>query len=58
MLAKPAPEAESLETPRRPVAWDEAERVKLRRDAKASNNEIVLKPCERRDGYMLKANLR
>jgi hypothetical protein len=58
LLAKPAPEAESLETPRRPVAWDEAERVKLRRDAKASNNEIVLKPCERRDDYALKANLR
>ncbi len=58
LVAKPAPEAESLVTPRRPIAWNEAERVKLRRDAKASNSEIVLKPCERRDGYTLKANLR
>jgi hypothetical protein len=58
LLAKPAPEAESLETPRRPVAWGEAVRAKLRRDAKASNNEIELKPCERLDDYVLKVNLR
>jgi hypothetical protein len=58
LVAKPAPETESLETPRRPIAWGEAERVKLRRDAKVSNSEIALKPCERRDGYTLKANLR
>jgi hypothetical protein len=53
LLAKPAPEAESIENPSRPVAWDEAERLKLRREAKASKNEIKLGRCERRKDHTL-----
>jgi Carboxypeptidase regulatory-like domain len=56
LLARPAPAAESVEIPSRPVAWNEAERIKLRRDAK--KNEIELKPCQRLDDYALKTSLR
>jgi hypothetical protein len=55
LLAKPAPEAESVES--RPSAWHEGERLKLRRDTKAAMREIELKPCQRLDGYELKVNL-
>src|SRR5215813_7147401 len=55
-LARPAPETESVEIQSRPVAWDEAERIKLRRDAK--KNEVELKPCQRLDDYTLMAPLR
>jgi hypothetical protein len=56
LLARPAPDAESVEIQSKPVAWDGAERVKLRRDAKKS--EIELKPCQRLDDYALKSPLR
>jgi len=55
-LARPAPETESVEIQSRPVAWDEGERIKLRRDTK--KGEIELKPCQRLDDYALKAPLR
>ncbi len=54
LFARPAPEADPVETQSRPLAWDEGERVKLRRDAKKV--EIELKPCQRIDDYALKVN--
>ena len=54
LLARPAPEADPIETQSRPLAWDECERVKLRRDAKKV--EIELKSCQRIDDYALKVN--
>ncbi len=56
LLARPAPASESDEIQSRSVAWNEAERIKLRRDAKRS--EIELKPCQRLDDFALKAPLR
>ncbi|HKQ75567.1 MAG TPA: carboxypeptidase-like regulatory domain-containing protein [Blastocatellia bacterium] len=55
LLARLAPSFESDEIQTRPVAWDESQRVKLRRDAK--KNEIELKPCQRLDDFALKAPL-
>jgi hypothetical protein len=37
-----------------PVAWDAAERAKLRREAAAAKNEIELKPCQRVKDYILR----
>jgi hypothetical protein len=37
-----------------PVAWESAERVKLREEAEAKKNEIELKPCQRAADYTLK----
>jgi hypothetical protein len=37
-----------------PVAWDAAERAKLRREAAAATNEIELKPCQRVKDYVLR----
>jgi hypothetical protein len=54
LLARPAPETDPVETRSRPLAWDEGERVKLRRDEKKV--EIELKPCQRIDDYALKVN--
>lgn len=56
LLARPAPEMDSVEIQSKPVAWDEGERAKMRREAKKI--EIELKPCQRLDGYALKAPFR
>jgi carboxypeptidase family protein len=42
-----APEKEANDDQARPLAWDAAERSKLRREAAAAKNEIELKVCER-----------
>jgi hypothetical protein len=42
-----APEKEANDNQARPIAWDAAERMKLRREAEAAKNEIELKVCER-----------
>lgn len=56
LLTRQAPATESVDIQSRPVAWDDAERIKLRRDTK--KNEIELKPCQRLDDYALKTSLR
>ena len=45
--ARAVPEDESDEKPAKPVAWDAVERAKLRREAEAANNTLVLTPCQR-----------
>jgi Carboxypeptidase regulatory-like domain len=52
MFAQPLPEGESAETPRNPVAWDAAERAKLRRVA--TKNVIELQPCQQMSDYVLR----
>lgn len=42
-----APEKEANDDQDRPLAWDAAERMKLRREAEAAKNEIELKVCGR-----------
>lgn len=57
LLARPARVANPTEAVRsHPVAWDEGERLKLHRDAKAANIEVELKPCQRLEGQELKLN--
>jgi Carboxypeptidase regulatory-like domain len=47
-------ESESLDMPVRPVAWDTAERAKLRKEAEAAKVEIELKACQRVSDFELK----
>ena len=47
LLARAIPDSESDDKPPRPLAWDSAERAKLRRDAEAVNVTIELQPCQR-----------
>lgn len=49
LLARPAAEIAD-----RPLAWDAAERAKLRREAEAAKNEVDLKPCDRVTGYEIR----
>ncbi len=55
VLARPAPEVGTEEQQSKPLAWDQNERLKMRRDARKV--EIELKPCQRIDEYALKVNL-
>ena len=55
LLARQAPEAETEEHQSKPVAWDQNERLKLRRNARKV--EIELKPCQRIADYEMKVNL-
>ena len=38
----------------RPAAFDATERLKLRKDAEAANNELELKPCQRVKDHVLR----
>lgn len=54
LLARAVPDDESDEKPAKPVAWDATERAKLRREAEAAKNEIVLTTCQRVKEFALK----
>lgn len=45
---------EEKEIYRRPVAWDDAARAKLRKDAEAANQTVELAPCKRINEFILK----
>jgi hypothetical protein len=47
LLARAVPDDESDEKPAPPVAWEADARAKLRRDAEAANNVLVLTTCQR-----------
>jgi len=51
LLARPLPEADSVEVEPRPAAWDAVERVKLLREA--GNDVIELRPCQGVTDYVL-----
>lgn len=53
VLARVEPPSDPDTSPR-PVAWDTAARVKLRREAEAANTIIELKPCQQMVDYELK----
>jgi hypothetical protein len=47
LIARPVPDDEPIDRPALPVAWDGAERAKLKREAELQKIEIELKPCGR-----------
>jgi hypothetical protein len=51
-----ASEKEANNDRSRPAAWDAVERVRLRREAEASKNEVELRVCERLKDYVLRLN--
>ncbi len=53
LLAKPVADTESADRLPPPVAWDAAERLKLRKAAEAAKTEIELKPCQRVKDHVL-----
>jgi hypothetical protein len=53
VLSRVEPPTETESAPR-PVAWNAAERVKLRREAEAAKTEVELKPCQSMADYQLK----
>jgi hypothetical protein len=54
IIARPAPENESPDSPLRPLFWDADARARLRREAEALNATIDLKPCQRVSDYELR----
>lgn len=54
LMARPAAETEN----KLPVAFDAAERSKLRREAEAQNNEVTLTPCQRTKDATVKVELK
>src|SRR5215510_333597 len=48
------PVSEAPDEPARPVAWDAAERAKLRKEAEAAKVEVELKVCQRVSDFELK----
>jgi hypothetical protein len=54
LLARAVSENEPTDRLPQPVAWDAAERAKLRKDAEAAKNEIELKTCQRVKDHMLR----
>jgi carboxypeptidase family protein len=48
------PGSEAPDEPARPVAWDAAERAKLRKEAEAAKVEVELKACQRVSDFELK----
>jgi hypothetical protein len=48
------PVSEAPDEPARPVAWDAAERAKLRKEAEAAKVEVELKACQRVSDFELK----
>ena len=54
LYARQASEKEVNSNRSRPLAWDEIERAKLRREAAAANYEVELKACERVKDHVLR----
>jgi hypothetical protein len=54
LLARAVPEDELIDRPPSPVAWDSAERVRLRKEAEASKNQVELKSCQRVSDLIVK----
>ncbi|MFN7944175.1 MAG: carboxypeptidase regulatory-like domain-containing protein [Blastocatellia bacterium] len=58
LLARAVDADESDEKPARPLAWDNAERLKLRKAAEAANISLELQPCQRVTDFKLKYAVR
>ncbi len=53
LLARPITEEQLTMAPP-PIAWDAAERARLRKEAEAAKTEIELKPCQRVKDFVLR----
>jgi hypothetical protein len=53
-VVRPVPDDEPIDRAALPAAWDNAERLKLRKEAEAKKIEIELKPCQRLREQILK----
>jgi hypothetical protein len=56
LLAREIPEKERIES--QAVAWDHAERAKLRREAQALSQEVELRPCQQINDYALRFSVK
>mgnify|MGYP002783972240 CR=1 FL=1 len=54
LLTRAVPDNEPADRPPSPVAWDNAERLKLRSEAEAAKTEIELKSCQRVKDFVLR----
>ncbi len=54
LIARPLPETEATDASARPVAWDNIERAKLRKEAEAAKVMVELKACRRIGDYVLR----
>ena len=54
LLTRALPDSDEVERQTIPLAWDAAERAKLRKEAEAEKNEIDLKPCQRVKDHVLR----
>jgi hypothetical protein len=54
LLVRPLPDDEPADRPVIPVAWDTAERAKLRKEAESKKIEVELKPCQRVRDFTIK----
>lgn len=46
-VARPIPDSETPDRPAAPLAWDLAERARLRKEAEVANVAVELQPCQR-----------
>jgi hypothetical protein len=54
IVTREIPGGEASDDSARPVAWDAAERAKLRKEAEAAKVEVELKACQRVSNFELK----
>lgn len=54
LIARPIPDSETSDRPAPPLAWDLAERAKLRKEAEAAQVVVELKSCQRVADYALR----
>src|SRR5215471_7063172 len=54
IITREIPVSDAPDEPARPVAWDAAERAKLRKEAEAAKVEVELKACQRLSNFELR----
>lgn len=54
LVARPIAETESSAKPQNPLAWNSAERIKLRREAEALNVAVELQACQQTTNFILR----
>lgn len=54
LVARPIPDSETPDRPAAPLAWDLAERAKLRKEAEVADIAVELQPCQRVADFALR----
>ncbi len=54
LAIRPIPETEASDKPPNPLAWNVAERAKLRKEAETASQSVELKPCQRLNDFALR----